>query len=162
MIKQSNLSSFFIQKNSKILDTADTTADNDEYVLFFDGCCKGNPGPAGCGAVIYKKNVEIWCNSFYIGDKETNNISEYTGLIIGLKGAINLNIKHLIVKGDSELVIKQINGLYKIKSPNLIKLYNDVKQLQRQFNTISFIHVYRNENSRADKLSNIAMEIKRP
>lgn len=155
-MKQSEISSFFVQKKTRI-DTTDINS-NDEYVLFFDGCCKGNPGPAGCGSVIYKNNVEIWCNSFYIGDNETNNISEYTGLIIGLKGAIELNIKTLVVKGDSELVIKQINGLYKIKSTNLIKLYNDVKQLQRQFNKISFIHVYRNENIRADKLSNIAME----
>ncbi len=155
-MKQSNISSFFVQKNSQINNN---TKNNDEYVLFFDGCCKGNPGRAGCGSVIYKNNIEIWSNSFYIGDKETNNISEYTGLILGLTGAIKLNIKTLIVKGDSELVIRQINGLYNVKSPNLMKLYNDVKQLQRQFNKISFTHVYRNENSRADQLSNISMEI---
>ena len=129
------------------------------YVLFFDGCSKGNPGKAGCGAVIYENNVEIFSNAVFVGKKETNNYAEYMGLIVGLENAIIKNIKVLTVKGDSMLVIKQMNGLYKVKSPNLIPLFEFAKQLEAKFDKVTYIHVYRNNNKRADELSNIALLI---
>jgi ribonuclease HI len=133
-----------------------------EYELFFDGCSKGNPGPAGAGAVIYKNDVEIWSNSIFVGKKETNNVAEYNGLILGLEEAIKQNIKELSVKGDSELVIKQINGLYKVKSPAMIPLYIRVKSLQNCFERIEFVHLYRDKNKRADELSNIGVTKNKP
>jgi ribonuclease HI len=60
-----------------------------EYALYFDGCSKGNPGPSGIGAVIYKNNVEYWASCRYIGDNRTNNEAEYSALILGLEEAIN-------------------------------------------------------------------------
>jgi ribonuclease HI len=127
------------------------------YVLFFDGCSKGNPGKAGCGAVIYENNLEVFSKAVFVGKKETNNYAEYMGLIVGLENAIIKNIKVLTVKGDSMLVIKQMNCLYKVKSPNLIPLFEFAKQLETKFDKITYLHVYRNDNKRADELSNIAL-----
>ena len=124
------------------------------YVLFFDGCCKGNPGPGGAGAVIYKDGVEIWSDSTFIGKKITNNIAEYTGLIIGIKQAIQMDIKALTVKGDSLLVIKQMKGEFKVNSENLIGIYEECKKLANTFDIITFQHIYRRFNTRADELSN--------
>ena len=132
-----------------------------EYSLFFDGCSKGNPGPAGAGAVIYENNVEIYSESIFVGRKETNNTAEYTGLIIGMKEAVRRNIKHLKVNGDSLLVIKQMNGEYQVKSENMIPLFREAKQLHSHFDKITFTHVYRHHNKRADELSNIGLECKK-
>lgn len=129
-----------------------------EYVMHFDGCSKGNPGEAGAGAVIYRFGKEIWANSEYVGRKETNNFAEYKGLILGLKGALELNIENLFVCGDSMLVVNQMNGKYKVNSPNLAQVYGESKKLASQFNSVSFNHVYRNKNKRADELSNKALE----
>ena len=123
------------------------------YVLFFDGCSKGNPGFAGAGAVIYKDDKEIWSKSEYL-EKQTNNYAEYYGLIMGLKWAVDKGIKQLSVNGDSMLVIKQMMGVYNVKSPNLIELYKEAVDLKSQFETIEFQHIYRNENERADELAN--------
>lgn len=130
-----------------------------EYLMQFDGCCKGNPGKAGSGSVIYKNKNEIWCKSLFIGDKNTNNEAEYMGLIIGLEEAINLGIQNLQVEGDSLLVIKQMKGEYKVKAENIYKLYEKAKKLEKQFTKVSYNHVYRDKNKRADMLSNIALNI---
>lgn len=126
----------------------------DEYVMFFDGCSKGNPGLAGAGYVIYKNNIEIYSKDIFVGNNITNNYAEYTGMIEGMKRAIEMNITKLIIKGDSMLAIKQMNRLYKVNSPNILPLYNKAKELQKQFTDISFIHVYRDYNMKADELSN--------
>ena len=128
-----------------------------EYVLYFDGCSKGNPGPSGIGAVIYKNKIEIWNSCKYIGDKRTNNEAEYSALIMGLEEAIKMDIKELSVCGDSLLVINQVNGIYKVKNQNLLVLYENVLLLKSKFIYIDFNHVYRNNNKRADELSNLAL-----
>jgi len=128
-----------------------------EYVLYFDGCSKGNPGPSGIGAVIYKNKIEIWNSCKYIGDKRTNNESEYSALIMGLEEAIKMDIKELSVCGDSLLVINQVNGIYKVKNLKLLVLYENILLLKSKFTYIDFNHVYRNNNKRADELSNLAL-----
>ena len=127
------------------------------HILNFDGCSKGNPGLAGIGAVIYKDKEEIWAGSKFIGVK-TNNYSEYSALIFGLKQAIQMEIDHLNVLGDSLLVINQVNGLYKVKSDDLRELHDEVNELKKHFKFIEFNHVYRENNKRADELSNIALD----
>jgi ribonuclease HI len=127
---------------------------DESYFLFFDGCSKGNPGPGGAGAVLYKDGLEIWADSAYVGSKVTNNESEYTGLVIGLSQAIKLGIQQLNVHGDSLLVIKQINGEYKVSSKNLLELYKTAKLLETHFEKVNYMHVYRENNKRADQLSN--------
>jgi ribonuclease HI len=126
----------------------------DRYKLYFDGASKGNPGISGSGAVIYKNDIEIFNDSQYVGDNETNNVAEYTGLIIGLIGAIKLNIKQLVVYGDSQLIIKQMNNEYNVNSLNIKHLYNNAKNLTYLFDSITFAHVYRKDNTRADELAN--------
>ena len=132
----------------------------DQYTMHFDGCSKGNPGVAGAGAVIYKNDIEIWSNSKYVGDKETNNVAEYTGILIGMNAALDQNIKNIHVKGDSQLVIKQMRGEYKVKSANLLQLFNQAKRLELNFEKITYEHVYRSDNKRADVLSNDGLLLK--
>lgn len=129
----------------------------DTYTLFFDGCSKGNPGKSGAGAVLYKNDIEIWNKIYFVGEKQTNNYAEYMGLIIGLEEAVKQQLTSLTVKGDSLLVIKQMSGLYKVNSPNIIGLYKRAMALAKQINVVKFIHVYRTENKRADALSNEAL-----
>jgi len=155
-MSQSKITSFFVKRLSKMErhDTIEEVKDEDNYTLFFDGCSKGNPGIAGAGAVLYKNETEIWSKSLFVGEKETNNVAEYHGLILGLEEAVRRDIKSIEVKGDSELVIKQMKCLYKVKSQNMITLFQKAKVLERKFEKIEFFHVYRSENSRADDLSN--------
>ena len=127
-----------------------------EYVLKFDGSSKGNPGLAGAGAVIYKNNEEISAIAKFVGLK-TNNQSEYSALIIGLKEALKQGINHLCVLGDSLLVINQVNGIYKVNAPLLLNLWSEVNDLKGQFEYIEFNHIYREFNVRADELSNLAL-----
>jgi ribonuclease HI len=141
------------QKNSKDAKVFPIS----EYTMNFDGASKGNPGLSGAGAVIYNNNQEeIWCAAKFIGYK-TNNQAEYSALILGLQGALKLNIRHLSVLGDSMLVINQVNNIYKVKSDAILELYKEVLHLKAQFDFIEFNHVYREYNKRADELSNIAL-----
>jgi ribonuclease HI len=129
-----------------------------DYILNFDGCSKGNPGPAGIGAVIYNSGEEIWGSCQYIG-KKTNNQSEYSALILGLKEALSRDIKQLQVYGDSLLVINQIKGIYKVNNKLLQDLYKEAMELVAKFEYIEFTHVYRKFNKRADQLSNLALDV---
>jgi len=131
-----------------------------EYCFKFDGCSKGNPGPAGAGDVIYKNDEEIWSASTYVGIKETNNVAEYSGLILGLNKANELGIKELLVMGDSELIIKQMKGEYKVKSSNIIDFYLRAKRLETFFDKVYYQHIFRKDNVRADELANIGLEMK--
>jgi len=130
---------------------------DNEYTMYFDGCSKGNTGKSGAGACIFSLGKEVWGSSIFVGERETNNVAEYSGLILGLKQAINMGIKNLIVYGDSLLVIKQMNGQYKISAENLVPLFNEAQELKREFDTILFVHVYRTQNKRADELSNLGL-----
>jgi ribonuclease HI len=127
---------------------------NMDYTMYFDGCSKGNPGKAGAGAVIYGNGNEIVSKSIYVGERETNNVAEYNGLILGMTLAIQEKIRVLTVNGDSKLVIKQIKGEYKVRSADMLSLYNRAKELETYFDKIEYIHIYRHLNTRADELSN--------
>jgi ribonuclease HI len=158
------ITSFFTsnkdKEKAKNVHTKQANQEGPNFRLQFDGCSKSNPGLAGAGAVIYDNitNTEIWNGSEFIGTDITNNYAEYMGLIIGLKQAREMNVKQLIVEGDSMLVIKQMQGEYKVKSLHLIELYNEAKLLAKSFDCIYYKHIYRNNNKRADELSNIAVE----
>lgn len=127
------------------------------YIMNFDGCSKGNPGHAGGGAVIYKDNQEIWSEHKYLGNYKTNNQAEYGSLLIGLYQARSLSIKSLLVLGDSEIVINQMMQKYRVKSPNLIPLHKEASEITKYFDNILFMHVYREQNTRADELSNLGI-----
>jgi ribonuclease HI len=131
---------------------------HDEYVLFFDGCSKNNPGPSGAGAVLYHNGVEIWSTAVFVGHKETNNVAEYTGMIVGIKRAAEMGIRRLVVKGDSNLVVQQMNGKFRVNADHIKPLHATAKNIIRNFDSIQFVHVYRHLNQRADELSNMGLE----
>lgn len=125
------------------------------YTLYFDGCSKGNPGPAGAGAVIYDENEEeIWSQAHFVSSHGTNNEAEYTGLLLGLQKSVELGISNLLVRGDSQLIIRQMKGEYKVKSESLKNIHLNAIKLTKQIEKIKFEHVYRKFNKRADELSN--------
>jgi ribonuclease HI len=122
--------------------------------MFFDGASKGNPGKAGCGAVLYQNNEIIWKGHKYLGIA-TNNVAEYNGLILGLEQAKEMKINELIIKGDSKLVIEQMKGNYKVKAPHLIPLYKRAKELEPMM--VTYEYIPRKENAIADQLANDAI-----
>lgn len=126
------------------------------HTLYFDGCSKGNPGRAGAGAVLYDvQEAEVFAASVFVGFHATNNEAEYTGLILGLTEALKLGITtELLVRGDSQLIIRQMQGKYKVNSPKLVPLHQRANILASKFAKIGFEHVYRDKNQRADALSN--------
>jgi ribonuclease HI len=130
----------------------------DNYVMMFDGGSRGNPGPSGCGYVIYDSAYRIVYEGSLSLGTQTNNYAEYMGLILGVKKSCELDIKHLIIKGDSLLVINQLNGTYTVKSDNLKPLYNEAKKALLNFENVQYIHVKRNNNAAADELANRAMD----
>ncbi|MCX8031509.1 MAG: ribonuclease HI family protein [Thermodesulfovibrionales bacterium] len=125
-------------------------------ILYCDGASRGNPGHAGIGVVLlldgYKKTI-----SEYIG-VTTNNVAEYKALLIGLQEAKKEGIKDIEINLDSELIVKQIRGIYKIKSPNLKSLYNEVITCLGEFRKFYINHIPRALNKEADKLANAALD----
>lgn len=123
-----------------------------------DGGARGNPGPAGYGAIFKdatgKKVGEL---SRYLGIR-TNNYAEYSGLIAALEYALSQGYKTLKVFSDSELLVRQINGVYKVKSPELRELYEKAKPLMRKLESFRIEHVRREFNRDADRLANRAMD----
>jgi ribonuclease HI len=151
-----NIDSYFgnNQKYSNITSEKEEERQEKIYVLHFDGCSKGNPGFAGAGAVIYEEGQEIYAKAVFVGEHETNNVAEYTGLIIGMQAAVERGIRKIVVRGDSQLVIRQMKGEYKVKSPGLLALYQQAKKIERHFASVTYQHIYREQNARADALSN--------
>ncbi len=128
--------------------------------LFTDGGSRGNPGIAGCGAVLYddKKN-EISRRMKSCGI-QTNNFAEYQGLIIGLELALENEITDLVVFMDSKLIVEQMSGNYKVKNVGLKPLFEQAKNICENFAEISFKHIPREKNKVADMLANQAMDQK--
>jgi len=128
------------------------------YSLYFDGASRKNPGPASFGGVIYNESGEEFDTYYKFIGTATNNVAEYCGLLAGLHRARELNIKELKVFGDSNLIIQQVTGKWKVKNDNLRAIYNQIKQVEPFFTVITYQHVYRKDNKRADQLANIALD----
>jgi ribonuclease HI len=126
--------------------------------LFTDGAARGNPGPAGAGAVILSPEGHIVAKiGKFLGDS-TNNVAEYMGLILGLKRAKAMGIKELDVFSDSELMVKQLSGDYAVKAEHLRPLHDEARALLRGFAEVEVRHVPREENAQADLMSNRAID----
>ena len=133
---------------------------NKKIIIFSDGGARGNPGPAGIGAVLYDSKKQVLAKiSKYIGEA-TNNQAEYQALITALKKAKELGGQELDVFLDSELVVKQLNREYKVKNKELAPLFLEVYNLSLNFSKITFTHVYRESNKEADRLVNEALDKK--
>lgn len=134
--------------------------DSKEAVIYTDGGSRGNPGIAGIGVLIEDKDGNIIKEiSQYIGE-QTNNVAEYKALSRGLEVALDLGIEKVTCYLDSELVVKQIKGEYKVKNERMIPMYNMVMPLVKKFNSFEIIHIRRELNKRADQLANEAMDRK--
>lgn len=127
-------------------------------VACIDGGARGNPGPAGYGVVIEDEvGRPVAELSEYLG-RQTNNYAEYSGLLAALSYAIKHDFKALKVVSDSELMVKQINGEYKVNSPTLKELNAQAMKLIDQLDYFEIKHVLREKNKEADRLANLAMD----
>lgn len=128
------------------------------YKLYTDGGARGNPGPAGIGVVLFDTvGNEIAHAEKFLGVK-TNNEAEYVGIITGLELAREHNVSDLSCYLDSELVVKQLKGEYRVKQEHLLILFKKVKDIEKQFASVSYAHIPREQNSYADKLVNKAID----
>ena len=128
--------------------------------LFTDGGSRGNPGESAVAYFIFNDDSSLKAfGSDYLGI-QTNNFAEYTALINGLKTAILNDIKKLDCYLDSELVVKQLNGQYKVRNEEIKKLYLTILNLKREFGVLTFNNIPRKENAFADQLVNIVLDAK--
>lgn len=127
-------------------------------ILYADGAARGNPGPAGAGALLLGDRGEVIAElTKYLGTA-TNNVAEYTGLILGLEEARRRGIDEIEVRMDSQLVVRQMSGIYRVKHPNMVPLAKRARELYDSFQPRSITHVRREQNSAADLLSNRAID----
>ena len=126
--------------------------------VFSDGASRGNPGPAGAGAVIEAEAGRVVCELGKFLGRQTNNVAEYEGLLLGLRGAHELGAREVEVFADSELLIRQLQGRYKVKNEALQRLYAEAMTLLRGFTRHSLRHIPREQNGAADVMSNRAID----
>lgn len=129
----------------------------DRAYLYFDGACRGNPGPAAAGYVVVSGDGLIAENGRRVG-RMTNNQAEYAALIAGLEAATGASIAELQVHGDSELVVKQLRGEYQTRDPELQERRVRALELLEGFDSWSIDHIPREINERADELANAALD----
>ncbi len=123
-----------------------------------DGAARGNPGPAGAGAYIQDQDGKVVSEEFrYLGEA-TNNVAEYQALLLGMECARELGASRIEMRADSELVVRQLTGEYRVRNPALQKLHARVKQLAREFESVRYTHVRREQNREADRLANRAID----
>ena len=127
-------------------------------ILYADGASRGNPGPAGAGAVLIDGTGRVIAELTKFLGTTTNNVAEYNGLIIGLEEARRLGVDELDVRMDSKLVVEQIGGRWKIKHPNMKPLALKAGALFATFPKRTITHVRREQNEIADALSNRAID----
>lgn len=129
-----------------------------EYTVFVDGAARGNPGEAGAGAVITGPDgVIVKEVREYLG-VATNNVAEYRALLMALNETLAMGIKKVRICADSELMVKQVNGVYRVKNEGLKPLYSEAVRLLKGFSSYSVTHVRREKNKEADRLANEAVD----
>jgi len=144
--------------SSKLFPKQRPPAPPEHLVAHIDGGARGNPGPAGYGVVIEDQaGQRVAGLSQYLGHR-TNNYAEYSGLLAALEYALAHGPKALKVISDSELMVRQIKGVYKVRNAALLELYQKAQQLIRQLEWFEIGHVLRESNREADRLANEAMD----
>jgi ribonuclease HI len=126
--------------------------------LFTDGGARGNPGPAAYGFVLESKDGTVLAAEGEAIGTATNNVAEYSGLIAGLQKAVELHVPEVEVVSDSELMVKQMRGEYRVKNEALRELYDEATALARRIGNVEYRHVKRAHNELADKLVNDALD----
>jgi len=131
-------------------------------IVYVDGGARGNPGPAGAGVVVTDAadGQALWEGGLFLGHA-TNNVAEYQGLLAGLRTAAALSADEVEIVSDSQLLVRQMIGQYRVKNEKLKELHGRARELVTGFARCSFRHVPRSENTRADGLVNQAINLKR-
>jgi len=142
--------------NGNLFTSSDSTAD--WTIAHCDGGSRGNPGPAGYGAIVEDAKGNTLAELSEFLGIQTNNYAEYSGLLAVLRWAIENGVQRLRVISDSELMVKQMQGKYKVASPVLRPLYEDARKMARRIETLEMRHTLRGGNKVADRLANEAMD----
>ncbi len=133
----------------------------EKITIYTDGGSRANPGPAAAAFVLLdENNNQLQAKALFLGS-QTNNVAEYTAVVKALEAAKQAGAKEITVFSDSELLVKQINGLYKVKNPNLKPLFQKTISLLDNFEVFSFKHIPRSKNQQADRLVNQALNLER-
>ena len=130
----------------------------EKAIIYTDGASRGNPGPAAIGAVIKDGQGRVLGKISRRIGRTTNNQAEYQAVIAALEEAVRLGVAGVVVKSDSELVVEQINGRYRVKNPALKPLHQRVRELQSLFQSFAIASIPRRQNTEADRLSNAALD----
>jgi len=143
-------------------EAADLYRDRDEgfWLLRCDGASRGNPGPAGAGMALFDPQGRLQATKGRYLGQATNNVAEYQALLLGLAEAHRLGVKQIRVLADSELMVKQLTGLYRVKAPHLIPLWRQALHTLKKFEAWAIAHVPREENRLADEAANRAIDQK--
>ncbi|MFA9479936.1 ribonuclease HI family protein [Phycisphaerales bacterium AB-hyl4] len=131
-------------------------------IIHIDGGSRGNPGPAGVGVVLHDADTRkpVHEAGYFVG-RTTNNVAEYTGLLRALEIAHEHNAASVTVHSDSQLMVRQLHGQYKVKSADLKPLFDKARQALGRFKQWKLDHVPREKNERADELANLAMDVRK-
>ena len=125
---------------------------------YIDGGSRGNPGPAGYGVQIVDGDGTVIAELHESLGTATNNVAEYNGLLAALAWAVDRGLTRLHVRSDSELLVRQMRGQYRVKNAGLQPLYQDARALVARIGHVTFEHVRREQNREADRLANLAMD----
>jgi ribonuclease HI len=126
--------------------------------VFSDGAARGNPGPAGAGAVITDAQGHVLARLGHYLGRQTNNVAEYQGLLLGLRRAQEMGAREVDVRADSQLMIRQLKGEYAVRNAALKPLHAEALRLLRGFSRFELTHVPREQNALADEMSNRAID----
>ena len=126
-------------------------------IINTDGVSRGNPGPAAIGAAIKDEEGRLITSISQPIGRATNNEAEYRAIIAALEKAIQLGAKQVEMRSDSELIVRQINGQYRVKKASLQPLYQQVQQLRSRLGGFTITHIPREQNAEADSLANMAL-----
>lgn len=146
--------------NNTSITSDEAKSKSTEWKLFIDGASRKNPGPSGAGIYLEKNDILVTKNGYYLGIK-TNNQAEYLALLLGLFVLVEYVKKEekVHIVSDSQLLVRQITGIYKIKEPKLQLLYALCKEIMNNLN-VTIEHVLRDENIEADKMANYGIDRK--
>ncbi len=129
-----------------------------KILIYTDGASRGNPGAASAGLVVYNEQLNILYEEAVFLGEQTNNFAEYSAILRALELSCQNTVNALTVKSDSELLVKQLSGIYKVKSANIKALYQKCKALVEKIPVVDFQHVYREQNQKADELANLILD----
>lgn len=127
-------------------------------IIYTDGASRGNPGPSSFGFVITDEKGAVLVEGGEKLGNQTNNYAEYMAMMVALNVCIKMNVKNVVVRADSQLMIRQMTGEYKVKAEGIIPLHAQAKVLAEKFSKISYEHIPREKNKHADRLANEALD----